>query len=106
MKRMRNLARAVSFVVLMAFAAVSLTGCDASAIAGIIQKIIPVITQIIGAIKGVAGAKNTAATTASGTATIAATTVPTASGTPVATPDSQINEGDDAEEILNSDKED
>lgn len=104
MKRMKNLSRAIAFVVLMAFAAINLTGCDASAITGMIQKIIPIITQVIGAIKGIAGgAKAANPGTASGTAAIG---VGTKAATPPATTNTAtVKEGDDAEGLPNSDKE-
>ena len=100
MKRFKKACRAVAFMLLMALSAVTMTGCDAASVLGVIQNILPVITQIIGAIKGTG---TTGTGTASGTATLgnvisAISTV--ASGTATT-----VKEGDDAEGVPNSDTE-
>ena len=102
MKRFKKACRAIAFMLLMAISAVTMTGCDAASVLGVIQKILPVITQIIGAIKGTGTASGTA-NIASGTATLgnvisAISTV--ASGTATT-----VKEGDDAEGVPNSDTE-
>ncbi len=109
MKRFKKACRAIAFMLLMAISAVTMTGCDAASVLGVIQKILPVITQIIGAIKGTGTAGGTTSGTAkiaSGTSTLgnvitAVSTVASSTATTGAT----VKEGDDAEGVPNSDTE-